>query len=713
MSHPVTGVFVNPKDSYKRDIRPVEHYIEDAVAYLKIATGHTEEAIRAFVEKKVQEKKKDPDVMYLERGPNGDREKKVGTLMGYLGESIQKRELIAGTLTTYAHPYRKASPYVTFIDDNVKKRGVHKKAMFRAEMAGDKVTYVIEKNNQANKKINNNSLSGAHNSGGTPLFNKTAHSTLTSTCRITSGYGNANNERMVAGNRHYHRPDIALNNIVSIVNNTDYAQLQAVMEKFQLVAPTHDQVIEMVVRCSREYWRSVKAMNHIKSFIRLLTPLQCAAVLYTGDLYSISLYNGDMVRKFILQLAMKVPTMPEGTDLDAVMKSIPEDFVNLAKQVCAEETRGLQHINDIKGTDKYERVVATANNIANTIMEYGDFIRCFFVTSNLPPSLAHLPTMVREVAITSDTDSTIFTVERWVVWTNGKLGFSDHDNAVAAVMIFLASQAITHILAIMSANFGVVTERIHQVAMKNEFKFDVFVATQMTKHYYAIISCQEGNVFKDYKTEIKGVHMKSSNAPERINKRAKQMMEEIMYTIVKGEKIKIAEVLKTIGDMERSVRDEIAAGEISYFRRAKINVPESYTKSETESPYTNYTLWKEVFEPKYGPCPPPPYDGIRISLTTDTPAATQAYLKGMADQELAARLAAWMNRHNKNYLGSIILSREVISMNNGIPKEIMDAMDIRGMMYNVCTVFYHILESLGVYSTQKGANLPVLVSDYY
>ena len=49
--------------------------------------------------------------------------------------------------------------------------------------------------------------------------------------------------------------------------------------------------------------------------------------------------------------------------------------------------------------------------------------------------------------------------------------------------------------------------------MKNEYKFDVFVPTQVAKHYYASIGCQEGNLYKAQEPEIKGVHLKSSNAP--------------------------------------------------------------------------------------------------------------------------------------------------------------------------------------------------------
>ena len=115
--------------------------------------------------------------------------------------------------------------------------------------------------------------------------------------------------------------------------------------------------------------------------------------------------------------------------------------------------------------------------------------------------MVYFPDSIRRSAITSDTDSTIFTVQDWVIWHKGKVEFSEGATALAtSVVIYLHRKTITHVLARMSANFGIETERIHQIAMKNEFKFDVFVPTQVAKHYYALISCQEGNVF-DFEEE--------------------------------------------------------------------------------------------------------------------------------------------------------------------------------------------------------------------
>jgi multisubunit Na+/H+ antiporter MnhG subunit len=175
-------------------------------------------------------------------------------------------------------------------------------------------------------------------------------------------------------------------------------------------------------------------------------------------------------------------------------------------------------------------------------------IRGLWVTQNVPASLSHFPDSVRRAAITSDTDSTIFTVQDWVIWHQGRVTFNEMGNAVAAVMIFLAAQSITHVLARMSANFGIEEKRLYQIAMKNEFKFDVFVPTDVAKHYFAYISAQEGNLFAKYEKEIKGVHLKSSNAPKAVMKEAEKMMIHIMETVLAEKKIDQAGLARVLPD---------------------------------------------------------------------------------------------------------------------------------------------------------------------
>jgi len=691
--------FVLPKEAYQRDLNIVAHYVDQSAAYLAKMTGQDIDACRAFVKRSISEGGrfafKDPKVVHTERGPNGDREIKTSGMLEYIRSSIREREIIAPTLTTYLHPSKKQSLLVNFIDDNVKKRGIAKKAMFRAEMAGDTLQYLIQKNTQANKKISNNSLSGAHVSKSTPLFNKTAHSSLTSTCRSTSGYGNANNEKFLSGNRHYFNPRIVRNNITSIITNTDYKQLQALMEKYGLKYPTTEDVMKCIRYSAMLYWREEAQFEKLQTYVEKLTPLEKAAFVYTGDLYHLKELNPEFVRGFLTELFAYIGE--KHADPASVFSLVHEDIKHLACQICPDETRGVENLKETEG---YGIVASTALNVHNTLQKYQDLIRGLWVTPNVPASVAHFPDSIRRAALVSDTDSTIFTVQDWVIWYFGKPTFRKEAMGLAAGMIFLTSQTITHVLARMSANFGIVTDRIHQIAMKNEFKFDVFVPTQVGKHYFALIGCQEGNLFAKHKAEIKGVHLRSSNAPPTIMAGVTQTMKDIMQDILEEREIDLCALLTRIGNVEREIIASVKRGSYEYLRLAQIKDAEAYTKSEEESPYQHYILWNEVFGPKYGVIPPPPYTAVKVSTELDTPVKMRKWLDELEDRDLANRMQNWLDRMGKKKITTFQLPDQVIGV-IGLPDEIFRALDIRKIVFDATSSYYTILEALGVFLLNK------------
>lgn len=721
--------FFLPASQYQRDLDIMRHYQEDALYFLQKQTGKSEEQCRDFLKRSFQPggkfEFKDTNILYLERGENGDREKKVGTLLAYINDSIQRRDLIAPTGTTYLHPDVLESPYVSYVETNIKRRSVAKKEMFEAMRNKDKVLHAIKKNEQNNKKTSNNSVSGGHVSPSTPLYNPTAHSTLTSNCRTTSGFGNANNEKLLSGNRHYHTAEVTLNNIVSIAANSDYERIQAVMEKYNLHYPTSHEVMACINYSAQLYGDNPKQMAQIKSFVETLTPLECAAFVYTGDLYHIRMYNENVVRQFVRKLSMKAAPASEFIQADGpycmissrelvdelakTMRDIPEDIVNLAVQICPDEFRG-KKVSDLVGTYEYIVLCLTAQNVCNTMMEYADFIQAFFVTIHVPASLGYFPDSIRRSALMSDTDSTIFTVQEWVEWYIGDITFDAIAQAVAASMIFLASQTIIHILARMSANFGIVEKYLFKVAMKNEFKFDVFVPTQVAKHYYALIGCQEGNLHEEHEMEIKGVHLKSSNAPAKINKLAENMMEEIMQAVYQGKKLKGADLMKRVADAEREIMQSIQRGQPEFFRRAQVKSAESYTKGPTESNYVFYTMWNEVFGPKYTEAPVPPYDCYRLTLDINSPSETRAWLDGLKDQELADRMRRWMASTGKQYIGSLLVPEQSIQL-HGIPEELLPVIGMRRLVADITKVLSLVLETVGIYYTNDKQTR--LLSDHY
>lgn len=716
-----TNPFVLDTSQYKREIAPLRQYVEDVSMALHISEGITLEEAKKFVITSLKPgglfEFKDPEITYFERGENGDREEKRGTMLSYLNDSIANNEIIASTFTTYLPPSVKPSLLVDFIDENVAIRSKAKKAMFAAEMAGEKAEQAFQDCKQANAKIANNAISGAHVSGSTPLCNKSAHSTLTSNCRITSGYGNANNEKMLSGNRHYHSPDIAINNIISVINRTDLAEIEAVVTKYGLEYPSIDYAHDVCVGglAGGQYWGigSHEAKAKIYDLLAKTTPLQRAAFVYVGDLYRLAMLNDKVVRDFIGSLSKRV-TLDDHPDPKGLIKSHREEFIPLACQLWPDHMKGI----DFKKLDqnkpehkvKLLALAGTVQNIANTMTRYGDFIKAFFVTSNVPPSLSFFPNSIRHAALTSDTDSTIFTVQDWVKWKTDRVSVDDETNAVAATMIFIAAEAIVHILARMSANLGVETKRLYQIAMKNEFKFDVFIPTQVGKHYYAYIGCQEGNLYIDYKMEVKGVHLKSSNVVSIVMDQAVTMMRDIMDIAAKGEQISIYEMVNRVALIEAEIERSMLAGESTYFRTGQIKSPETYSKGPEQSPYAHHTFWNKCFGAKYGMMPPPPYGIYKLAVNLKNQNAIKAWIKTIKDPSIRANIEQWNEETKKSSISTLLLPQQVVSA-SGIPEELIPIIDIRRAKIDNTMVFYLILETLGWYCIND--KLTELASDYY
>ncbi len=250
-------------------------------------------------------------------------------------------------------------------------------------------------------------------------------------------------------------------------------------------------------------------------------------------------------------------------------------------------------------------------------------------------------------------------------------------------------------------NFGIEEKRLNQIAMKNEFYFPVFVPTQVAKHYYALTAVQEGNVFAEVEKEIKGVHLKSSNAPKVIMDDAKKMMEFIMNSVMEEKDISINYILKWIADIERQVISSIKRGSHEYFRKGQVKTPDSYKDGEQASPYQQYTLWRDVFAPKYGDIQNPPYMSIKISAELETPSKTKEWIDSIQDKDLANRLQAWLVKNNRKHFGSTFMIPEQAILTGGIPEEILAVVGVRKIVLDTTKVFYIILETLGIYMLNK------------
>lgn len=696
--------FVLDSSDYKRDINIVKHYVEQQAAFLSVSSGKDIQTCTEFVKKVLRKggqfEFKDPKVKYLERNEVGDRVEREGTVWGYISESVKNREIIAPTLTTYLHPDEKPSLLSSFLEENVAMRNRAKKAMFEAEVNGDMETYDMKKTEQKNNKLSNNSVSGMHCSPANPIYNETGHSTLTSNCRSTSGYGNANNEKYLAGNRHYYNHHVVLNNIASTITNCDLELIDGVIAKYNLKYPTVEDTLECIKYSTNLYWWEKHYFSKIEDIVSKLTPTQRAAFVYIGDFYHLKKFNETFVRDLLTGVIQKVRGRFNGDPVKFV-KSSDEIYVNMAHQICIDEVKGFgKKYHELKEDDVHT-VALTVKNIQDTFVTYADLIKAFWVTTNMPASVAYFPSSVRRAALTSDTDSTIFTVQDWILWYRGFYTMDAGAIALIGALTALASLTIIHVLALMSANFGIVEKHIHRIEMKNEYRFDVFVPTQLGKHYYANMGCQEGNVFEKHKMEIKGVYLKSSNLPASINKRAQEMMKRITDEVMtisdtNPTPIEVKKYIGEVADIERMIISSIKKGETEFLKASSIKDAQSYSKEGNDSPYRHHVFWNEVFGQKYGVVPEPPYSTIKVSSIIENQTDLNNWLATMQDPEIKAKLENWIARTGKSTFGTFNLPSQVLR-NTGIPIEISSIINYKKIIIDLCSIFYLILETLGVY----------------
>ncbi|MAP21329.1 MAG: hypothetical protein CL582_10375 [Alteromonadaceae bacterium] len=708
-------MFVRPTEQYQRQFDLVGAYHRNMALGLARTTGRDYDSCLEYVKRVTAEDGrlpiKDPPMKYVGRVKGGDREFKITSFLKYVG-TIDRHDLIVSpSMTVYKPKHMERSVTADYIAKNVGNRNRQKKEMFNARESGDEAMAEFKNNEQKTSKIKNNSLSGAHCSDSTILFIDTIHSSLTSTCRSATGYGNANNEKVISGNRHYWSSEVAIDNIFTVINHVDIEAFGKMMDRYGLRAPTPSEMVECIEYSTRAYWRDENKMSIIRRIADTLQPVERAAFVYTGDLYHTAKYNDSMMREFLDKLSHR-PS--EGVDNPKqYINSLTEEMTAFVAMLCSELIPG-KSLGKFDEFDKETQGIigATAKYISEVLEEYKEFIQFILVSDVLPSSVAALPSIVRKSAVTSDTDSTIYTVKAWLEWFSGNISFEKKSVNVGHAVSFLASSSITHILAKMSANIGVAKDQLHQYAMKSEFYYPVFALTSRAKTYFAHVGATEGKIAEDGDPELdmKGAVLKGSQSPKFITDGVKGLINRVLKMTAEDKKIPLFDIIKEVADIERKIYKSIAEGDTTFYKSGELKSADSYKQAPERSPYFHYLLWQEVFAPKYGEVQEPPYGMIKVSIAATSKTELNAWLETFDDNGLRDRLVRFLDKHGKKDLSTINVPKPIIEV-SGIPKEIINGVSARRIVANLMEPYYCVLETLGFYAID--GNQTRLVSDKY
>lgn len=687
--------FYIPYDYFKNDVYPVNEYVKQMETYLQKKYHLSKEESKIKLKEILKQHDiKIPEARFYFKLPNGDMVEKKDKLTNYIKESIDDKEIIVPSFTTYYPPEKQKSIHSEFMAYNTKRRSLHKKAAFKAKQDGDMDKFITNDVLQKTMKIFNNSLSGAYASKSTVLRNPSAHYTLTSMTRCVSSIGNALTESVVYGNKHFKDKETTLNYITTVITNIRRVDVDYCIKKYKLHIPTPEEVFEMVFNSSKWYWRDEASEQDILNYIKCLDDIDRVALMYTNDMWHLKQYNEKLIR-ILFNLTLK--KCDDITGDTSINKSIPETLEILVKLICYEELKG-KNINydELKDTDLGKLLASTATNVLKVFRTFSRLFKTFFFTNIMPPTIAYIKDMFRECIVLSDTDSTCGTYGKWVEWYLGKISFKDDAIPIAGIMVTIVSQCVDHGLKILSKNMNLPDERMEILKMKNEFIWPVFIVTNKNKHYFANVAVQEGNVFKEHDLELKGVHLIASAADQVISKKVHNMIKEINSTLCKNEKISVTHYVEYVKSLEKEIIDRINQKDITIFKKDSIKEAKAYKQEVKLSPYLNHLLWEDIFKEKYGEVGNPPYVTVKVPTTLDSLKKMQEWLLTIEDESMRQKFEEFMAKYDKKYFGTFRIPYTIAS-SNGIPEEILNIVDKKRIVIDNLNSAYLVLESIGYY----------------
>lgn len=693
-------VFFLDKTQYQTPLNPLRSYAEQVAQYFHTVKGVSMDVAREKAKEFIKLNYKDRPMKCFERIENGDRTVKDTTVHNYIYDNLKQGNILTPTFTSYQSRKQNKSMLSEFVFMAVTKRKVAKKEAQKAKAAGNTLLADHKNNEQNLLKIYANSLSGAFGLAACILYNPSNHSTLTSLTRTMTSMSNANNERIVAGNRYYPRGKDVLNNVVYITTYTDAAHMQNICAEYGLHIPSVQEVVQVLKYSSDLYFNDEAYYHkHIIPYLQKLQPGHLAAICYTGDLYHLRKFNPEFIRTMVDSLISKVHATEHIEDVASKLYALDENFLYMIHHLFFYELKGKgKDYNDpkLKETLIPESIYLTALKTEKILLKYKTFFNCFFMTPVMPVNSFRLRNMRRRVVVLSDTDSTCFTMDEWVKWyRHGTFTVDEQTIALGGLISFFASQAIVHLLRILSRNLNIDEDLIDKMGMKNEYLWLIHSPAEISKHYYAYTVLQEGTVLTKEEVERKGVYLKNSTTPKFVIQDCNAMMQEILETTAGNKSLSFRTYLKRVVDMENKIIASIHRGEPIFLKRSKINNQSAYTQDPSRSPYGRHLFWNEVFGPTYGEFAEPPYGVLKLPTTVTSKTALANWIKSFPDTQTQTRMAMWCERNNKKDLPTLYLNEDFVA-GNGIPDILLQVVDIERIVLEVTLQHRIVLETLGV-----------------
>lgn len=692
-------------DNFRRKSDLMSEYKQNMLTYLKLEfPEQSERELKNHIDQIVREQYKPRQLKYLQLPSPGNVNIKTNDLLevtNALNEDI---------LTPYGPTYVSTNVRKAFtsdyIEDNQKERKIVKKDMFLAEQRGDTATVRTKDLKQKNIKIGINALSGVMLSN-VSFRSAINYNAITATARFCIMTAYATVELALGSNYYFYNVDKAINWIINLLRiYPGDAKIQGCIDKYKLDVPGSKEVFFAYQEQVQKYDAFGK-MQELEHLIDQLSSLQLCFIFYAVNFKRIFQHN-DNFRDFFESM-IDISKYPEVTGDVPKIAKLPDDLIQMLTIINRSDVVGKFTLQDIDAEhpDIARTLYSAYVHLENKFTDIEDLFSTFINIPIIPSDVVNHKNMMRESVLISDTDSILFTCINWIIWYYKRIIISDDAMRLNAILVTLISKLLDHVFAYISASMNIDLHNLRVLAIKNEFMYDLFLRTPISKHYAGYARYQEGVRKDPYKFDLKGKNFKGSDLSKETTKYVKWFIQYIFDSFIEKYELDPDDlIMKTIA-FEQRIKKSIDDGQVNFLSPKPINLKINYKKPESSN-YLYYELWQAVFAEKYGDLNLP-------QKTKDLP-ITQVSFKDYSainqiqtiDSSLHKRFVDFMRRYPKKKF-----ERVLIPMDMDIPAELRAVANYRKVCAANCYSLILILRSLNITNYPKSKNNIVLFSDSY
>lgn len=370
--------------------------------------------------------------------------------------------------------------------------------------------------------------------------------------------------------------------------------------------------------------------------------------------------------------------------------------------------------------------------IVQTINDIWDFYKVF-VLADYPIFDRVRKTMYTEKnrVLYIDTDSNFIGLSRFVNYIKSDvLGniFNKDDRDITFisvnVMTYYLGFVVDAALQGMCKYSNITPEWAKRLSMKNEFYFEKILFTEKKKRYISNAILQEGQLLKDGigEPEIKGFDFKKATVKPHVTDFFTQICLE---DILRSKEINVDTIFKKMLFLREDIENSMRKGDNKYYKQASVQLIEHYKKPFSLPGITGVYLWNALC-PEYQIELPTDVDIIPIkSLGLKKPNSKSTQIQYMTDEQEKAyfknatvellaekypeaynRLVKEIYMHKNDevkYMGLNYIAKPK-NQDIPLPEWFEDIIDTEKVVSDILSLFYPIMESLGIHILKTSAS---------